>query len=84
MMREGMCAGERRRPARQPCHGSLHPWRPLPFHQDQHEPGPVALWWEALMLYVPLNIIGFLLLPMTAFQRRFQVRVCGVCACASS
>ncbi len=42
--------------------------------QDQHEPGPVALWWEALMLYVPLNILGFLLLPMTPFQRRFQVR----------
>jgi hypothetical protein len=39
----------------------------------QHESGPIALWWEALMLYVPLNLVGMFLLPMTPFQRRFQV-----------
>ena len=39
----------------------------------QHESGPIALWWEALMFYVPLNLLGIALLPLTTFQRRFQV-----------
>jgi hypothetical protein len=43
----------------------------VPFRQ--HESGPVYLWWEALMLYVPLNLLGLVLLPLTPFQRRFQV-----------
>ena len=39
----------------------------------QLESGPIALWWEALLIYVPLNLIGMFLLPLSTWQRRFQI-----------
>ncbi len=45
--------------------------------------GPLALWWEALLLFVPLATLGLLLLPLTPSQRRLQLGHVAVFAVAN-
>ena len=54
--------------------GRITPFiRFVPLWHDQHESGPMALWWEALLYFVPLNMIGLVILPLSNVQWRFQV-----------
>ena len=40
---------------------------------DQKEPGPHTLWLEALLTFVPLNILAFGLIKLRTTQYHFQI-----------